>query len=175
MGSPFNERPDADLPLLFGPISLKNGYCLPVIGSVKDKCAVTACYPIKQPGDRWSLGHVTALKSLTSHVTLGIWICNPSSRSPPSSFLLPFLESVRVWFTSVIPEHDGNFSLREPQKQILWKQGARVQTGTAMKDLRNNKSWCTFNSLCNRDRWETKRTTGRRAEEGDKGWFIPAV
>ncbi len=64
-------RPDADLPLLFEPISLKNGQRLPVIGSVKGKCARTACYPIKQPSDRWSFGHVTVPKSLT---LLVIWM-----------------------------------------------------------------------------------------------------
>lgn len=174
MGSPFNERTDADLHFLFWPIRLKNDQRLSVIGSVKGEYAVTACYPIKQPSDRWSLGHVTALKSLH----LSFWIFRFVTPHlvhilSPSSFLLFF--SVCVWFTSVIPEHDRNFSLQEPQKQILWKQGARAQTVVAMKDLCNNKSWCTFNSLCNRDRWETKRTTGRRAEEGDKGWFIPAA
>lgn len=47
------------------------------------------------------------------------WICNPSSRClfclRPLFFPLS-LESLRVWFKSVIPEHDGNFPLWEPQK-----------------------------------------------------------
>lgn len=162
MGSLFNERLEAHLPRLLWPIRLKDGPCLPVKGPVEGKCAATACDPTKQRVDGWSLGHVTVLRSLTSLVILEIWICNTSSCSPSASFLLSFLKSLCVSFTSVTREHDGNVSLREPEKQIVCKQGAGAQTVIAVKDSCNNKSWCTFSSVCNRDRSLNEQQGGER-------------
>ena len=95
---------------------------------------------------------------------------------PPSPFLLSFLWICACLIYKCNPRAWRKFSRSESlQNKHCGNKVQERRQVIAMKDLCNNTSWCTFNSLCNRDRWETKRTTGRRAEEGDKGWFIPAV